>query len=270
MEDFSLQAERLERAALSDLHAAAPEDLRHRLGLELKTIGTALASVSAKDPSIVVNRTIGLGIEAADEPATIEQVRDVYENAGVRRFFFHLHPDAQPASLGDVMDQSGLVQARGWIKFRRGAEPAPKASSDLEVRRIGPEHAEDFGRIAGTNFGLSEEGCAWLAGLVHRPRWQLYMTFDGQTPAGTGALFIDQGMAWLDWGATDPQYRQRGGQSALLSRRIAEALAAGCRTMVTATGEEVEGDPQHSFKNILKAGFQPVYLRRNFAPPTQA
>ncbi|NIA68371.1 hypothetical protein HBA54_07180 [Pelagibius litoralis] len=270
MEDFSLQAERLERAALSDLHAAAPEDLRHRLGLELKTIGTALASVSAKDPSIVVNRAIGLGIEATDGAATIAQVRDVYESAGVRRFFFHLHPEARPEGLDDVMGRSGLVQARGWIKFRRGTDPAPKVITGFTVKQIGPEHAEDFGQIAGTGFGLSEEGCAWLAGLVHRPKWRLYMTFDGDTPAGTGALFIDQGMAWFDWGATAPAYRQRGSQAALLSRRIEDALKANCRTMVTATGEEVEGDPQHSFKNIVKAGFQPAYLRRNFAPPPQS
>lgn len=267
MEEFSLQAERLERAALSDLHSAAPEDLRYRLGLELKTIGTTLASVAARDPSIVINRTIGLGIEAADSRGTIEQVEDLYLGAGVKRFFFHLHPEAQPKELGDLMSQSGLVPARGWIKFRRGTEPPLRVTTGFSVRQIGPEHAEDFGRIAGTNFGLSPEGCAWLAGLVHRPKWRLYMTFDGDTPAGTGAMFIDRHMAWLDWGATEPAFRQHGSHTALLSRRIEDALAADCTTLVTATGEEAEGDQQHSFRNILKAGFQPAYLRRNFAPP---
>lgn len=267
MEEFSLQAERLERAALTDLHSAAPEDLRYRLGLELKTIGTTLASVAAGDPSIVINRTIGLGIEAADSRCTIEQVEDLYQSAGVKRFFVHLHPDAQPKELGDLMGQTGLVPARGWIKFRRGMEPPLRVTTGFSIKEIGPEHAEDFGRIAGTNFGLSQEGCAWLASLVHRPKWRLYMTFDGDKPAGTGAMFMDDDMAWLDWAATEPEFRQNGSHTALLARRIEDALAAHCQTLVTATGKEAEGDQQHSFRNILKAGFKPAYLRRNFAPP---
>ncbi len=269
MEEFSLQAERLERAALSDLHSAAPEDLRYRLGLELKTIGTTLASVAARDPSIIINRTIGLGIEAADDRRTIEEVESLYETAGVKRFFFHLHPEAQPKELGDLMGETGLVPARGWIKFRRGTDPAPRVTTPFSVRQIGIQHAEDFGHIAGTNFGLSEQGCAWLSGLVHRPKWRLYMTFENNVPVGTGALFIDRDMAWLDWAATEPAYRRQGSHTALLSLRITEAISAGCNTLVTATGEEVEGDQQNCFRNILRAGFKPAYLRRNFAPPTR-
>ncbi len=36
--------------------------------------------------------------------------------------------------------------------------------------------------------------------------------------------------------------------------------------MLTTTGEEVEGDPQHSYKNIVRAGFREAYVRENFAP----
>jgi hypothetical protein len=37
--------------------------------------------------------------------------------------------------------------------------------------------------------------------------------------------------------------------------------------MFTCTGVDVPGDPQHSYKNILKAGFREDYVRRNFSPP---
>jgi 2-keto-4-pentenoate hydratase/2-oxohepta-3-ene-1,7-dioic acid hydratase in catechol pathway len=30
---------------------------------------------------------------------------------------------------------------------------------------------------------------------------------------------------------------------------------------------EVEGDPQHSYKNIVRMGFRPAYVRENYAPP---
>ncbi len=39
----------------------------------------------------------------------------------------------------------------------------------------------------------------------------------------------------------------------------------GC--VATTTGEEAPGDPQISYKNTIKNAFEPVYVRRNFAPP---
>jgi hypothetical protein len=34
--------------------------------------------------------------------------------------------------------------------------------------------------------------------------------------------------------------------------------------VITETGEAVPGDAQHSYKNILKAGFRELYSRKNF------
>ena len=76
--------------------------------------------------------------------------------------------------------------------------------------------------------------------------------------------------AGLDFGATAPAFRQQGSQSALMAARIAHAASLGCHTLMTCTGEDVPGDPQHSYSNILRAGFEPTYLRENFAPPKQA
>ena len=44
------------------------------------------------------------------------------------------------------------------------------------------------------------------------------------------------------------------------------ALEAGCNMIVTMTGEAVPGDPQHSYSNILKQGFEEAYLRENWIP----
>jgi hypothetical protein len=40
----------------------------------------------------------------------------------------------------------------------------------------------------------------------------------------------------------------------------------GCRKIFTCTGVSVPGDPQHSYNNILKAGFKEDYIRENYAP----
>ena len=39
----------------------------------------------------------------------------------------------------------------------------------------------------------------------------------------------------------------------------------GCSHIMTATGEAVEGDPQHSWGNIGRYGFKPSFRTRNFA-----
>ena len=67
--------------------------------------------------------------------------------------------------------------------------------------------------------------------------------------------------------AATPKFRQRGSQAAVLAARINHAVELGCRRLYSCTGEEVPGDPQHSYKNILKAGFRETYIKENYAPP---
>jgi len=93
------------------------------------------------------------------------------------------------------------------------------------------------------------------------------ITTIGDVPAGTGTMFVDDGIAWFDWGATAPEARRRGSQSAIMRRRVLDALELGVERMFTCTGEEVPGDPQHSYSNILRAGFKERYVRENYAVP---
>lgn len=263
------EAEQIERAALQELHDAASPALRETLGLQSVEQGSALVSIAAALPAsaIVVNRTIGLGLES---PATREVVNEIvagYRDAGVQRFFIHRHPDAGPPEMVDWLREAGLAKARGWQKFERRPEPAPKVASDLTIRRIGPEQGGAFARIVCDAFDLGDAAVPWVAALGGRETWHLFMSFDGDEPAGTGALFIHNGCAWTDFGATAPKFRRRGSQAALLAARIDHAAALGCRRLFTCTGEEVPGDPQHSYKNILKAGFRETYIKENYAPP---
>lgn len=266
MDQLALASERIERAVLADLHAAAPATTRKILGLRLETIGTALVSIARNDPTILLNRTIGLGVEGRASWETVEAIVAHYADEGIKEYFIHLHPKAEPPQLRDWLTQAGLVRGRGWMKFHREPTPPPALSSELRVQRIGTEQAVDFGRIAASAFDLSETAVPMIASLADRPGWRLYMSFADDIPAGTGALFIQDGVAWFDWGATLPPYRQRGGQAVVLCQRIRDAIALGCRLLVTTTGEAVEGDPQHSYKNILRTGFRPGYLRENFVP----
>ncbi len=261
--------EAVERAALEDMVAAAPADLATRLGIEGAEVGTAYLALAAKLPAsaVVVNRTIGLGMGG---PASREEVALIvrrYREAGVARHFLHLHPEARPAEIAQWCAAEGLERARAWVKFARGREAPPDAPTEFDIRLAGPAEAPAVGRIVAEAFDLGAAAAPWLAALVGRPGWRIYAGMDGDRPVGSGAMFVRDSVAYLDWGATAPAARGRGCQSALLRARVLDALDFGCELIATATGEEVAGDPQHSYSNILRTGFRPEVTRLNLAPP---
>ena len=261
-------SERIERDALKALHDGATVDIAAALGLSSIVSGSLFASIAATLPpsAIVINRTLGIGL---DRPATRESVRSIvraYETAGIARFFMQVHPEARPDKLVPWLAEAGLVRARGWQKFIRGNGPCQAVETELEVRQVGPEYGEAFSSIVCNAFDIGESAIPWLACLPSTPGWHAFMSFAGDRPAGTGAIFIKDGIAWSDFGATTLEFRQRGSQGALLAHRIRYALDRGCERIYTCTGEDVEGDPQHSYRNILRMGFQTSYVRVNFAP----
>lgn len=266
---MGLEAEFIEREALADLHAAATPDLSERLGLRTRRIGSALVSVAGALPAsaIVINRALGLGLATPETVETVRGMLALYRDAGVERFFVQCHPVAQPAELRAWLCAAGLEKTRGWQKFCRGRRAIPDVRTDLTLEEIGPDQGHAFGRIVCNAFDLGEAAVPWLAQLPGRPGWHVFMSFEAGKPAGAGALFIKDGIAWTDFGATDPGYRRRGSQAALLALRIEHALEHDCDQVFTCTGEEVPGDPQHSFRNILKLGFETDYVRDNYAPP---
>lgn len=245
--------ERMERAALESLHAAAPAALRDRLGLQWRRPGRGAVSVAAALPpsAIVVNRALGL------DAAGVAVARGVYAQAGVTRFF--VNGGAQPA---------GLVPARGWRKFARGRlAPAPDAPAPLPVRRLTQDDGPAFGALVAAAFDLGPAAVPWLACLPGAPGWTFLGAFEAGQLAGAGGLMRAGADAWTDWGATAPWARGRGVQLSLLAARVRLALDGGARAIHTCTGEAVPGEPQHSYANILRCGFAEGDLRPNWAPP---
>lgn len=173
--------------------------------------------------------------------------------------------------LGAELEERGFVRDYGWMKFSRGVAPR-EAQSDLHVELADSNRADDFGRVVGGGFEMPE----WLQPLaenvVGRSGWSCYVAYDDQAPAGAGALFTHpssgQGaVGWLGFGATLPEYRGRGAQSAILAARVEDARKQGCATVVTETGELEEGRPSSSYRNILRAGFREAYVRPNYRAP---
>lgn len=228
--------------------------------------GDALCYGSATEPSILINRVLNLGSEYTPTLEQLVDIRSIYANGGVSRFFLHVVPEKLGSDYEALLSEAGYEKYRGWMKFVRGAGNIEMAKTDLSIGRIGAESAADFASIVGNAFDFGPGFQPAIAALFNDPNWHLYMSFNGDQPAGTGGLYIRDGVGYLDFGATNPDFRRRGSQTALLSARVQAALDAGCSSIVTMTGEAVPGDEQHSYNNIQHAGFEEAYLRENWIP----
>lgn len=261
------QAEHMERKVMDDLFSYAPKKTHLQLGLQTVNIGAARLYLAAHENNILLNRVLGPGSSSPLTRKDLSKLLQTYDNHAFDQYFVMLQPWLQPAQAWKWLFDHSLIRDRGWTLFFRDAEPATPVISDLRVEIIGPEYAKDFARIVAQGFDLSQQSQPALEALVGKPGWHHFMSFAGEQPAGAAALYVEDGFAWFDWAATDPAFRARGSQSVLLQSRVSKAIALGCHSMASETGEAVAGDPQHSYHNLMRAGFTPMYTRDNFTVP---
>ena len=192
-----------------------------------------------------------LGLEAI---AQLDELEPLFEDG---RIVVSLDP---ATGLEPKLAARGFAPGYPWQKFVR--EPAPlHAETSLAVepaRR--PEH---FAHAAVHGYGLTAAFEPWAAGLVGRAGWHCLVAYDGATPVATGVLHVAEDVGWVGVGATLPEYRGRGAQSALLAARVSLAHELGLRLLVTETGVPRDGRPGPSYRNILRAGFREAYVRPN-------
>ena len=256
--------EAVEAAGWTDLMRACPAELAAGLGMSIvedKGVATAIAS---RIPIALFNRSFGWLETSAWETALKS-----HRLSGAADYFL------QPPPYGDAAFEgwaraAGLVRRSRWAKVLRGREKPPEAPSSLRITEAGPQYAEAFASAALGGFGMPPALMPWLVALAHRPGWRTYVGWDGDVPVSAAALRITADTAWCGLGATLPTHRGRGGQSALFARRIADALEAGCRVIVTETGEDTPQAPNPSYRNMIRAGFRLAHFRDNWAPTAQA
>ncbi|NUL02342.1 hypothetical protein HRW07_03590 [Streptomyces lunaelactis] len=88
-----------------------------------------------------------------------------------------------------------------------------------------------------------------------------YAVWAGERIVAVGSVFLNGECADMFGGATLPEARGRGAQSALLTARVRAATAEGCRWLVAETGVEGPGEHNPSLHNMVRVGFEPLYER---------
>jgi len=259
--------ERAELRGYRDLWGVVPPALATAEGIDaFDRAGAHCRGCSSHSGSRLMNHVVGLGDDGPVLDDDLDAIERFYGDLGAA-YAVAVTPGAHAEDLVRRLGGRRYVEDYGWVKFRRGVEAPPSASTDLRVELIGPERAEAFGAIVAAAFPMPDGSAPWLAGIVGRPGWSCFLALDGDEPAGAGALYVDGDQGWVTLGATLPAHRGRGAQSAILAARIRLAARLGCTTLVTETGEATEGRVANSYRNILRAGFAPAYVRPNYRSP---
>lgn len=218
------------------------------VGGRVATVGGAICLAQPRTPIMELNRAIPVG-----PVVDVAAIASWYEGGE--------HAICIPPGylgLEEQLTARGYAHVGAWMKFRRAVEPPAPFATDLRVEETGDREA--FALVTGEGMGVPAEAARALSSIVGAAGWHCFLAWDGDEPAGGGALYVDGEVAWLGIGATRPAHRGRGAQSAILAARVELARQLGVKRLATETGEQVGP----SYRNILRAGFAEAYARPNW------
>jgi GNAT superfamily N-acetyltransferase len=234
------------------------------LGVGVARIGGGVA-VSMRDDSTRY-WSKALGFTAPVTADLIDEVLDFYRKEGNPHAVVQIPPDRLPADWDEISATRGLRAGSEWVKLAAAIRDLPAAAEG--PLRVGPVTRKDAGEWAAvvlTAFGMTADGLAeMMTATVGHPRFQPYAVWSDDRIVAGANLFIAGDVASLNAGATAPEFRGRGAQTALIHARIEAAREAGCRIVVSETGKPSPGESNPSLNNMRRAGLQPCYPRRNW------
>jgi GNAT superfamily N-acetyltransferase len=216
-------------------------------------------------PHLLLNRVYDL---AVDTTATeLDGVLACFRDEGLERFMLHVPADGANGKLASLLEARDFERYhRRWVRFRRDDAPLHLPKSELAVEVLHPEHAADAAAVLAPAFDLPDAAVPLLAGALCLPGWHSYFVRIDDELAGVGVLRVEGEQGYLAMAATKPNYRGRGIQGLLMATRVRAAIALGCTELSTETGEAVEGEPNSSFNNMLRCGFEPALTVDNWVP----
>jgi GNAT superfamily N-acetyltransferase len=265
-------AEQTEIKSYVDFVTSASAPVREALGIDSQRVGSTLALTIREDPSTFFNRAGGFDTEESITVDVLAQMCDFYREQGVSLGSIMIASPLLPPDWTSIAGKLHLTEGRRYVKLVCDTESAPPAADgiaaldpSLRVGPIEPHHAHEWATVMMTAFGFTMPNMIAMAeSSVGKPNWRQYAVWDRERIIAVGGLFVNGECANMFGGATLPEGRRRGAQSALLTARIRAARAADCRWVVSETGAEEPGGHNTSLRNMLRAGFEPLYYRPNW------
>lgn len=246
--------------------AAASAETRKTLGLDSIRLGGGVALAMANDPMNYWSRALGFGFA---EPVTSElvgEIVDFYRSRSVPSAVVQVAPSVLPPDWPEICEKYGLVHSSSWVKLGLDlTTDLPQDDDGPVVERIGTPEAEAWATAMIRFFGMPEGILEQITtSSLDNPDLHGYAIRSEGEIVSVGGLFVHGEGAEMFSGATMPEHRGKGYQSALLRARIRAAAAAGCRWLFTETGAEGPGEHNTSLHNMLRAGMTQLYVRDNY------
>jgi len=168
-----------------------------------------------------------VGLRAGHE-RHIAPLAQWYRDAGVEAQF-EMVPGNYDAALGRELTRLGYFQAGFHTSLICEPDAATDDTAAVVERVTSAALMEEFldGYVAGRQIPEAAQFKANVRPWLGLPGWQLYLARADGRPAAVGILYLHDGVGYCADAATDPAFRGRGLQAALLRRRIADACAAG-------------------------------------------
>ena len=214
-----------------------------------------------------VNRVMGFGVFERAEESMLHDVLKTCREKSVSRIFVPVYPRSEPDPnvIQSWLQNLGFKPYNTWVKLSRDSSRFEKISQcEFQIRQIGKGDAKNFAETVIGGFGYPTTFAPWLELLVARAGWHTYLAYSGDRPVASGALFINGRTGYLGLGSTRDGFRRRGAQEALIQRRVQDGIALGCKRFFTETTQDTPQNPNPSFHNMLRAGFQLEYARQNY------
>ncbi len=220
-------------------------------------------------PGSPVNQAVGLGLTEKFTDADASLVERFFSSRGQRGL----------AAVSPFVDHSLIVTLgkRGWqvdgfenvlvTELSQDAALRMPTDDGIEIVVADEDEAKAvWAEVVAVGFSAPLEPPPMQRELsrviIRREGSVLLLALVDGMPAGTGEVFMDDGIAWLSADTTLPLYRRRGVQQALQTARLRLAAEAGCELAVT------EAQPgSGSQRNMERAGFRVAYTRVDLVSP---
>jgi hypothetical protein len=261
--------EHIEAAAWTDLQLSLPAAFRRQWDVDVIAIGSAAALRASRADVLTINRVIGLGHGQPVTAATLDQLINWYATAGTHRFVIQWSPEAQPTTTVDLLVARDFKAVSYWSSLWRPLSLAlPEAAeSDVIVKEIGLAEATVFEEVVAQPLGVPAALGPGVRSTIGKPGWRFYLAYADGAPIAGAASYSEGGGAWLGIAGTREEFRNRGAQTALLTRRIRDAALDGCRWVSAHTQRPTSDRPNPSYRNMIRLGFTSLYDRPNYVSP---
>jgi GNAT superfamily N-acetyltransferase len=254
------KSEAAEAEFMYQYEIGAPESL----GVTAQRLGGGVVLHMRNDPISYWSKA--LGFSSAITPELVEEILAFYRACAAKSAVLQFAPHLLPEWFASVAATHGLVADGSFVKLGGTVGEITAGRTDLRIGRVGPDDAAEWGEVILQGFG-APPGTAlaeMIARSVANPAFHAFAAWDGDTMAAGGNLLVHGDTASINTGATLPEFRGRGAQSALIAARAEAAREAGCTWVFAETGRPAPGESNTSLDNLRRAGLRVLYERQNW------